>query len=115
MITKIEKITPQSLAEAKKIIAAGGVVAIPTETVYGLGGNAFDDGAVKRIFEIKGRPNDNPLTRTCIKITTFRRLSTEVPVAAKLRDCLPSRAFDFGVSVHGESQSFVSAGWIRSR
>lgn len=61
MITRIEKITPQSLAEAKKIIFDGGVVAIPTETVYGLGGNAFDDGAVKRIFEIKGRPNDNPL------------------------------------------------------
>lgn len=36
-------------------------MAFPTETVYGLGANAFDDNAVKRIFEIKGRPNDNPL------------------------------------------------------
>ncbi len=36
-------------------------MAIPTETVYGLGGNAFDDNAVRRIFEVKGRPNDNPL------------------------------------------------------
>lgn len=61
MITRIEKISPQSLAEAKKIIFGGGVVAIPTETVYGLGGSAFDDEAVRRIFEIKGRPNDNPL------------------------------------------------------
>ncbi len=34
---------------------------MPTETVYGLGGNAFDDNAVKKIFEVKGRPNDNPL------------------------------------------------------
>ena len=34
---------------------------MPTETVYGLGGNAFDDVAVKKIFEVKGRPNDNPL------------------------------------------------------
>ena len=61
MITRIEKISPQSLAEAKEIIFGGGVVAIPTETVYGLGGSAFDDEAVRRIFEIKGRPNDNPL------------------------------------------------------
>lgn len=61
MITKTEKITPQALAEAKEIIFSGGVVAIPTETVYGLGANAFDDEAVKRIFRIKGRPNDNPL------------------------------------------------------
>ena len=61
MKTEIKKITPDSIAEAKKILLDGGVVGIPTETVYGLGGNAFDDGAVKKIFEVKGRPNDNPL------------------------------------------------------
>ena len=61
MQTKIQPITPESLAEAKNLIFSGGVVAIPTETVYGLGGNAFDDQAVKGIFEVKGRPNDNPL------------------------------------------------------
>ena len=87
MITKIEKITPQSLAEAKKIIAAGGVVAIPTETVYGLGGNAFDDGAVKRIFEIKGRPNDNPLIAHVHKDYDLSRIiDRDPPYAAKLRD-----------------------------
>lgn len=61
MKTEIKSITPDSLQEAKTIIFNGGVVGMPTETVYGLGGNAFDDGAVKRIFEVKGRPNDNPL------------------------------------------------------
>lgn len=61
MITQIETITKDSLKTAKDIIFDGGVVAIPTETVYGLGGNAFNDDAVKKIFEIKGRPNDNPL------------------------------------------------------
>ncbi len=61
METRIEKITASSLAEAKKLVFDGGVVGMPTETVYGLGGNAFDDNAVKRIFEVKGRPNDNPL------------------------------------------------------
>lgn len=61
MITRIEPIGATSLREAKDIIFSGGVVAIPTETVYGLGGDALNDEAVKKIFEIKGRPNDNPL------------------------------------------------------
>lgn len=61
MKTEIKPIAPDSLSEAKTIILEGGVVAIPTETVYGLGGNALDDEAVKRIFEVKGRPSDNPL------------------------------------------------------
>ena len=61
MQTKIQPITQESLIQADEIIKKGGVVAIPTETVYGLGANAFDDTAVKSIFEIKGRPNDNPL------------------------------------------------------
>ncbi len=61
METKIKPIDNISLTQAKEIIFDGGVVAMPTETVYGLGGNAFDDSAVRKIFEIKGRPNDNPL------------------------------------------------------
>ena len=61
MNTRIEKITDETLAEAKEILLSGGVVGMPTETVYGLGGNAFDDNAVKRIFQVKGRPSDNPL------------------------------------------------------
>ena len=43
MITKVKKIDAESLAEAKEIILSGGVVAFPTETVYGLGASAFDD------------------------------------------------------------------------
>ena len=53
-----------NLAEIRKaatIIRGGGVIAFPTETVYGLGANAFDDRAVKKIFKAKGRPADNPL------------------------------------------------------
>lgn len=46
---------------AAKILREGGLVAIPTETVYGLGANGLDPEAVKRIFEAKGRPQDNPL------------------------------------------------------
>ena len=46
---------------AAKLIREGEVVAFPTETVYGLGGDCFNDDAVKRIYAAKGRPSDNPL------------------------------------------------------
>ena len=61
MQTVIQKITEQSIEKAKEILFNGGVVAIPTETVYGLGAIGTIDNAVKKIFEIKGRPSDNPL------------------------------------------------------
>ena len=61
MQTKILPVDEASLKLSKDIILNGGAVAFPTETVYGLGANAFDDGAVKNIFAIKGRPSDNPL------------------------------------------------------
>ena len=44
-----------------KILREGGLVAFPTETVYGLGGNALDADAAKKIYAAKGRPSDNPL------------------------------------------------------
>ena len=50
--------TPQIAAQ---LIKNGELVAIPTETVYGLGANGLDEGAVAKIFEAKGRPQDNPL------------------------------------------------------
>ncbi|MBX3372772.1 MAG: threonylcarbamoyl-AMP synthase [Phycisphaeraceae bacterium] len=53
--------SPQGIQEAAAQLRAGGVVAFPTETVYGLGACAFDEAAVRRIFELKGRPADNPL------------------------------------------------------
>src|SRR5262245_24816658 len=50
-----------SISEAAAIIRSGGVVAFPTETVYGLGANALDAAAVQKIFELKGRPSTSPL------------------------------------------------------
>ena len=49
------------MQEAVPLLRQGEVVAFPTETVYGLGANALDAKAVKKIFEAKGRPSDNPL------------------------------------------------------
>ena len=61
METKICKIDDKSIERAKQILFSSGVVAIPTETVYGLGAIGTDGDAVQKIFEIKGRPSDNPL------------------------------------------------------
>lgn len=62
-IIKLDKfnIEPDKLRYAANVIRDGGLVAFPTETVYGLGANALDPSAVKKIFEAKGRPSDNPL------------------------------------------------------
>ena len=87
MQTKIVQINPDSLAEAKRIIMDGGVVAIPTETVYGLGGNAFDDTAVQKIFEVKGRPNNNPLIAHVHKDYDISQIiDYDPPYAKKLRE-----------------------------
>jgi len=68
MLTKVKKVSieeilsnPGILKEAGELLKGGELVAFPTETVYGLGANALDDKAVLKVFEIKGRPNDNPL------------------------------------------------------
>ncbi len=61
MQTKIYQINKNSIEKAKSLLLSSEVVAIPTETVYGLGAVGTDAVAVKKIFEIKGRPSDNPL------------------------------------------------------
>ncbi len=61
MKTKILTTKTEDIAKAAKIIADGGLVAFPTETVYGLGANALDADAVAKVYEAKGRPSDNPM------------------------------------------------------
>lgn len=61
MKTQLLKACPESLKKGAEIIRAGGLVAFPTETVYGLGADAMNGEAVNNIFRAKGRPNDNPL------------------------------------------------------
>ena len=79
METQILEIDENSLEIAKRIIERGGVVGMPTETVYGLGANAFDTSAVNGIFKIKGRPNDNPLIVHVHKDFDISTLVTDVP------------------------------------
>ncbi|HEY7547218.1 MAG TPA: L-threonylcarbamoyladenylate synthase, partial [Blastocatellia bacterium] len=63
LIVKLDPDNPQpeAIHQAASIIRRGGLVAFPTETVYGLGADALNAEAIKRIFEVKGRPSDNPL------------------------------------------------------
>ncbi|MBI4032063.1 MAG: threonylcarbamoyl-AMP synthase [Proteobacteria bacterium] len=57
----VKAVTDESIREAAALLRGGHLVAFPTETVYGIGANAFDERAVARIFEIKGRPSFNPV------------------------------------------------------
>ncbi|MBQ5930285.1 MAG: threonylcarbamoyl-AMP synthase [Clostridia bacterium] len=111
MQTKISPVTPESVAEAKKIIYEGGVVGMPTETVYGLGGNAFDDNAVKRIFEVKGRPNDNPLiahVHTDYDLTKI--IDYDPPYAKKLREAFLPGPLTLVYPSAGKVSPYVSCG-----
>lgn len=69
---------------AADILKNGGIVAIPTETVYGLAANAFDSNAVSKIFAAKGRPQDNPLIVHIAEMNTLQEIAREIPKAALL-------------------------------
>ena len=99
-----EEKTPQIAAD---IIKTGGLVAIPTETVYGLGANGMDETAVAKIFEAKGRPQDNPLILHICGAEQIELFCHDVPKDAYLlaekfwpgpltmvlpaKDCVPKR------------------------
>lgn len=74
----------QELLQAAKVINTGGLVAFPTETVYGLGANALDPVAVKKIYEAKGRPSDNPLIAHISSISQLDKLVKDISPQAKL-------------------------------
>jgi len=75
----------EAVRKGAQIIRKGGLVAFPTETVYGLGANALDEDPVVRIFEVKGRPPDNPLIVHVSSIEQLDLLWEEIPeIAYKL-------------------------------
>ena len=89
MNTKVYKIDADNIdnvkmQEAGELIASGELVAFPTETVYGLGGDALHPDAAKKIYEAKGRPSDNPLIIHVAEFSDLERVAREVPLQAKL-------------------------------
>lgn len=103
--TKILTTKDEDIDFAGEIIRQGGLVGFPTETVYGLGGNAFDANASEKIFKAKGRPNDNPLIVHISGLKQWYELVEEIPCEAlklakrywpgpltiilKKKDCIP--------------------------
>ena len=77
-----QKEIEDKISAAAKILREGGLVGIPTETVYGLGANAMDGEAVRRIFEAKGRPQDNPLIIHVAGAQWLPRYCADVPPLA---------------------------------
>lgn len=73
----------ESLERAGKIIRDGGLVAFPTETVYGLGGDALNPDSSRKIYAAKGRPSDNPLIVHVYRFEDVEKIVSDVPEAAR--------------------------------
>ncbi len=72
----------KSISRAAQILKNGGVVAIPTETVYGLAASAFDENAIKKVFSAKGRPQDNPLIVHISNTEMLNKVAKNIPQKA---------------------------------
>ena len=83
MKTQVLPITPESVALAARLLQQGELVALPTETVYGIAADARNGEAVKKIFEAKGRPQDNPLIVHICGMEMLNGIVSEVPERAK--------------------------------
>ena len=88
MITRIldvssEPMNMEHIKQASEILRKGGLVAFPTETVYGLGGDATDKEASRKIYAAKGRPSDNPLIVHISQFSQLESISAGLPETAK--------------------------------
>ena len=83
-IVKIDRNNPdlEQLDRAGKLLAQGALVAFPTETVYGLGGDGLKPDAAERIYAAKGRPSDNPLMLHIADLAALQVLAIDVPELA---------------------------------
>ena len=79
-----EKIDKEGIERAGEILKNGGLVAFPTETVYGLGGNALDPQASMKIYAAKGRPSDNPLIIHIADMESLDKIVREIPSKARI-------------------------------
>ena len=85
ILVKIDEESPDldAIARAGEIIKKGGLVAFPTETVYGLGGDALNPDSSRKIYAAKGRPSDNPLIVHICRREDIYKIADPVPEAAK--------------------------------
>ena len=83
MTTLVVRSDPKEIKRAGDMIHAGGLVAFPTETVYGLAADVFNEQAVARVFQVKGRPAHNPLPVQIALMDDLPRLVSEIPPIAE--------------------------------
>lgn len=83
-VIKIDRTYPdmEQIKEAGRILREGGLVAFPTETVYGLGGDGLQETAAARIYAAKGRPSDNPLILHIAEVSDIEKLAVDIPELA---------------------------------
>ena len=119
MNTKIERVNPEQIdetimEEAGRLIAEGELVAFPTETVYGLGGDALHPEAARKIYAAKGRPSDNPLIVHIADFSDMERVAREVPEAArKLADAFWPGPLTMIVWKSDAVPTATTVAWIR--
>ena len=85
MATRIVVAGDAAVAEAARVLAAGGLIAFPTETVYGLGANAGNGEAIARLYAAKGRPAFNPLIaqdRKSTRLNSSHEIPSRMPSSA---------------------------------
>lgn len=111
METKLLPADEGGIAEAGRVIARGGLVAFPTETVYGLGADAYNAAAAKRIFAAKGRPSDNPLIVHIAEVSGIHSVASELSdTARKLIAAFMPGPFTIIVKKKGSVPDAVTAG-----
>ena len=83
-VIKIDRTHPdmEQIQEAGRLLREGGLVAFPTETVYGLGGDGLQKEAAARIYAAKGRPSDNPLILHIAEVSDIEKLAVDIPELA---------------------------------
>ena len=77
-----EELDEEAIQKAGEILKTGGLAAFPTETVYGLGGNALDATASRKIYAAKGRPGDNPLIVHIARLEDLETVARNIPEKA---------------------------------
>ena len=100
-----------SISRASEILKNGGIVAIPTETVYCLAASAYDEIDVKKVFKAKGRPQDNPLIVHIADIAALSEIARDIPdVAFKLAEKFWPGPLTMVLKRTGKIPARVSAG-----
>ena len=94
-ISDTKNINDEELKEAAQILRDGGLVAFPTETVYGLGGNALDEKAAGKIYAAKGRPSDNPLIAHVSCAAEVTPLEIYPGSRKEINGCVLARSVDY--------------------